>query len=122
MVTTLAPSTVDTAVWQERCARPLTCTVQAPQRPAPQPYLVPVNPTWSRMIQRSGVLGSASTETCLSLSVNETMGPPFERYLAMQCVAGKNGPLSKRDSSRMHPSFTLERLKFERRAVARGFP
>ena len=45
MVTTLAPSTEDAGVWQERIALPLTWTVQAPHRPAPQPYFVPVNPT-----------------------------------------------------------------------------
>jgi len=50
--------------------------VQAPHRPAPQPYFVPVNPTWSRMAHNSGVLGSASTETWRLFKVNETMCPP----------------------------------------------
>jgi hypothetical protein len=50
--------------------------VQAPQRPAPQPYLVPVNPTWSRIAHNSGVPGSASSETCRLFKVNETMLPP----------------------------------------------
>ena len=63
MVTTVLPSTADTCVMQARSALPLICTVQAPHRPAPQPYLVPVNPTWSRIAHSSGVFGSASTET-----------------------------------------------------------
>src|SRR5713101_3768986 len=76
MVTTVLPATELRSVWQARCAAPLTWTVQAPQSPAPQPYLVPVNPTWSRIAHSSGVLGSASTETCRLFKVNETMLPP----------------------------------------------
>jgi len=49
MVTTVLPATAPTSVWHARCATPSMWIVQAPQRPAPQPYLVPVNPTWSRM-------------------------------------------------------------------------
>ena len=45
MVTTVLFATSDTCVWQARTALPSRCTVQAPHRPAPQPYLVPVNPT-----------------------------------------------------------------------------
>src|SRR5215211_3541525 len=77
MVTTFLPSTDLRSTEQERTAVPSTCTVQAPHRPAPQPYLVPVNPTWSRMTQSSGVVDSASTETRLSFNVNETMSPPL---------------------------------------------
>src|SRR5262245_30396748 len=76
MVTTRLPSTADASVWQARTALPSTCTVQAPHRPAPQPYLVPVSPTWSRMTQSNGVLAAASTDTCRPFSVNETMNPP----------------------------------------------
>ena len=46
---------------QERVARPLTCTVQAPHWAMPQPYLVPVRPRVSRSTHNSGVPGSAST-------------------------------------------------------------
>ncbi len=45
MVTTFLPATADTCVMQARCATPSMWMVQAPQRPAPQPYLVPVKPT-----------------------------------------------------------------------------
>jgi hypothetical protein len=48
MVVIFLPETCDTAVWQERVALPSMCTVQAPQRPAPQPNLVPVRLKWSR--------------------------------------------------------------------------
>jgi hypothetical protein len=77
MVTTFLPATAPISVWQARCAAPSMWTVQAPQRPAPQPYLVPVKPTWSRIAHRSGVFGSASTETCRLFKVNETMDPPL---------------------------------------------
>src|SRR5215475_380272 len=77
MVTTFLPATDPTSVWHERCAVPSMCTVQAPHSPAPQPYLVPVNPTWSRIAHSNGVRGSASTDTCWLFKVNETMNPPL---------------------------------------------
>ena len=46
---------------QERTATPSMCTVQAPHCAMPQPYLVPVRPTCSRITHSSGVLGSTST-------------------------------------------------------------
>src|SRR5947199_117624 len=52
---------------QERMGWPSTCTVQAPQRPAPQPNFVPVRPSVSRKTQSRGVSGSASTSTVLPL-------------------------------------------------------
>ena len=79
MVTICAPSAAETCIWQERCARPLMCTVQAPQSPAPQPYFVPVSPTMIADDPDSGVLGSASTDTGLPFSVNEAIGDPPER-------------------------------------------
>src|SRR5262245_12873805 len=83
MVTTVLPATEPTSIWHERCAVPSMCSVQAPHRPAPQPYLVPVNPTWSRMAHNSGVLGSASTETWRLFKVNETMLPPLVSRLIL---------------------------------------
>src|SRR6187549_297277 len=61
MVVTRLPRTADTGVTQARVATPSTCTVQAPHWATPQPYLVPVRPTCSRMTHRSGVFGSTST-------------------------------------------------------------
>src|SRR5882757_3198697 len=69
MVVTLRPATVLTGVTQERRASPSTCTVQAPHSDIPQPNLVPVRPTVSRITQRSGVLGSTSTDWGLPLRV-----------------------------------------------------
>src|SRR5215210_1104337 len=76
MVTTRLLAASEACVWQARTALPSRWTVHAPHRPAPQPYLVPVNPTWSRMTHKSGVPGAASTDTCLSFSVNEIIYPP----------------------------------------------
>src|ERR1700712_1250713 len=72
MVVTVLPATDDSEVWHERTAWPSRCTVQAPQRPAPHPYLVPVIFRCSRTTQSSGVSGCASTLTALPLMVNPT--------------------------------------------------
>src|SRR5262245_48972265 len=86
MVTTVLPATEPTSIWHGRCAVPSMWMVQAPHRPAPQPYLVPVNPIWSRMAHNSGVLGSASTETCRLFKVNETMLPPLVLRFFCACI------------------------------------
>src|SRR5882762_546755 len=61
IVVILAPPAALTGSWQERTGRPFTCTVQAPHCATPQPYLVPVRPTCSRITQSRGVVGSTST-------------------------------------------------------------
>ena len=61
MVVIFLPSTALTGITQERTAAPSMCTVQAPHCATPQPYLVPVRPTCSRITHSSGVLGSTST-------------------------------------------------------------
>ena len=61
MVVIFLPSTALSGSEHERIATPSTCTVQAPHCAMPQPYLVPVNPIFSRNTHNSGVLGSAST-------------------------------------------------------------
>jgi len=48
-------------VEHERTAAPSTCTVQAPQRPAPQPNFVPLSSNVSRSTQSSGVCGVTLT-------------------------------------------------------------
>ena len=53
---------------------PSTCTVQAPHWAIPQPYLVPIRPSWSRSTQSSGVSGSASTSTVWPLTVRLSIG------------------------------------------------
>src|ERR1700712_4872149 len=62
MVVIFLPATSLSEVWQDRTASPLTWTVQAPHRPAPQPNLVPVICNCSRMTQSSGVSLAASTD------------------------------------------------------------
>src|SRR5262245_19932695 len=72
MVVTFLPPTVDICVWQDLTALPSIWTVQAPHRPEPQPYLVPVSLRCSRTTQSRAVSGSASTLTALPLIVNAT--------------------------------------------------
>src|ERR1019366_2622827 len=62
MVVIFLPAASLIEVWQDRTASPLTCTVQAPHRPAPQPNFVPVICNCSRMTQSSGVSLAASTD------------------------------------------------------------
>src|SRR5260221_11076128 len=62
MVVIFLPTASLTEVWQDRTASPLTWTVQAPHRPAPQPNFVPVICNCSRMAQSSGVSAAASTD------------------------------------------------------------
>src|SRR3954463_11911960 len=68
MVTILSDAfTLPTAIEQERCTSPLICTEQAPHWATPQPYLVPVKPTCSRMTHKSGVSSSTFTSRTLPL-------------------------------------------------------
>src|SRR3954466_5642099 len=62
MVVIFLPAASLSEVWQDRTASPFRCTVQAPQRPAPQPNFVPVICNCSRMTQSSGVSLAASTD------------------------------------------------------------
>ena len=59
-----------TGSMQERVATPSICTVQAPHWATPQPYLVPVSPSCSRMTQSSGVVPSTSTSTLCPLTLS----------------------------------------------------
>src|SRR5580692_9984150 len=60
-----APLRLLIGTWQERTASPLICTVQAPHCAMPQPYLVPVSPSCSRITHSNGVDGSTSRSTRL---------------------------------------------------------
>src|ERR1700680_880643 len=73
MVVIDLPSARDTGATQERTASPLICTVQAPHCAMPQPYLVPVRLSCSRMTQSSGVEGSTSRSTRLPFTVKPIM-------------------------------------------------
>src|SRR5260370_28653883 len=69
IVVTLAPAIAPTEVMQERVERPSTCTVHAPHIPIPQPNLVPVRPSSSRITQSNGVSSGLPTETLRPLIV-----------------------------------------------------
>lgn len=70
MVVIDLPAAAVTGVMQERAAWPSRWTVQAPQIPAPHPYLVPVNSRLSRITQSNGVSGAASTLRSVPLTRN----------------------------------------------------
>src|SRR6185295_2657069 len=71
MVTILSVAfTSPTLIEHERMTSPLMCTEQAPHCATPQPYLVPVRPTCSRITHRSGVSGSACTSRDLPLMLS----------------------------------------------------
>ena len=69
MVVTDLAATSDTCVWQENARLPSTCTMQAPHRPVPQPNLVPVSLSPSRITHSSGVAGGASVDAVLPFTV-----------------------------------------------------
>src|SRR5882672_6924035 len=79
IVTTLRPASALTGRMHERVARPSMRTVQAPQRPAPQPNFAPVSPAWSRRYQRSGIAGSPSKRRSTPLMWSAT-AMPAARY------------------------------------------
>src|SRR5690348_13006345 len=77
MVVICLPAASLTVMPQERTATPSTCTVQAPHCAMPQPYLVPVRPTFSRITQSSGVSGSTSTLNDFPLIVRFAIAVPL---------------------------------------------
>src|SRR5580765_7677803 len=74
MVVICLPSAPATGITQDRIAAPSRCTVHAPHCATPQPYLVPVRPTCSRITQSRGVLGLTSTSRALPLTVKRAIG------------------------------------------------
>src|SRR3989441_10405906 len=76
MVVIRLPTATLTGVTQERPALPSRCTVHAPHSATPQPYLVPVRPTCSRIAHSSGVPGSTLTSLVLPLIVKRAMALP----------------------------------------------
>src|SRR5262245_13403946 len=70
MVVTLRPATSETWVWQENARLPSMWTMQAPHRPVPHPYFVPVSFRPSRITQSSGVCGGASVDAGFPFTLN----------------------------------------------------
>ena len=80
MVVICLPSAAATGITQDRTAAPSRCTVHAPHCATPQPYLVPVRPTCSRIAHSRGVLGSTLTSRDLPLTVRRAMSSlPLEQ-------------------------------------------
>ena len=77
MVVICLPAASPTEMPQERIATPSTCTVQAPHCAMPQPYLVPVSPTFSLIAHSSGVSFSTSTLIDLPLIVRFAIAFPL---------------------------------------------
>src|SRR2546428_3472740 len=70
IVVILFPITFSSAVLQERIASPFASTVHEPQKPRPQPNLVPVIPSSSRQTQSNGVSGDEEMVGALPLMVS----------------------------------------------------
>src|SRR5258708_34789329 len=88
MVVIFLPPAAATGITQERPAAPSMCTVQAPHCAMPQPYLVPVRPTCSRIAHNRGVLGLTLTSSVLPLIVKRAMGfPPGIAVLEISAFA-----------------------------------
>src|ERR1700704_3225392 len=84
MVVTVLPETWDTWVWHEKARLPSMWTMQAPHRPVPQPNLVPVSLSSSRITHSSGVCGGASDCAALPLilklyAISSSIGPKGSR-------------------------------------------
>src|SRR5438552_12134160 len=83
MVTIRSPAlTALTGIEHERRISPLMCTEHAPHCATPQPYLVPVSPTCSRMTQRSGVPSSTCTSWTLPLMLSLAIESSLRKELA----------------------------------------
>src|SRR5262249_1885343 len=96
MVVTFLPPTIDIWVWQDLTALPSIWTVQAPHRPEPQPYLVPVSFRCSRTTQTGPWQGRASRSPPCHLFEMRTPalasslanGSPYVRYVPAESPNG----------------------------------
>src|SRR5260221_13735044 len=108
--------TLPTVTEQERFSSPLMCTEQAPHCATPQPYLVPVSPTCSRITHSRGVSSSTCTSWTLPLMLSFAMRVPpaiharrsarAQNYSSLHCavwrVAAQCRPASLVDKSLAH--------------------
>src|SRR5438874_2132957 len=81
------PAQSPTWVVQDRVALPSIVTVQAPQRPSPQPYLLPLRSRSSRKTLSRLRAGSTSTRCLLPLTWNSVavvMSPPLGNGVLMR--------------------------------------
>ena len=90
MVTILSLAfTAESGSEQERCTSPLMCTEHAPHCATPQPYLVPVRPTCSRITHSSGVSGSACTSRTLPLMLSFAMASLAKDFVWRPFIKGR---------------------------------
>src|SRR3954447_7369841 len=88
MVVTVLPAMSATCIWHEKARLPSMCTMQAPHRPVPQPYLVPVSLRSSRSTHNRGVAGGASVDAGLPFTVKfVAIGSSFARACAAEAAA-----------------------------------
>src|SRR5438552_19003164 len=92
MVVTFLPWAAEIGVTHERIGAPSRCTVHAPHRAMPQPNLVPVSPSSSRSVHKSGVSSGTSTSTRLPL-MSRVVIPAIllETDLALVMAADRGG-------------------------------
>src|SRR5947207_7335157 len=97
--------TSPTRIEQERCTVSLRWIEQAPHCAMPQPYFVPVKPTFSRITHKSGVFGSTSTCCVLPLIVRRII-----------CVSSRGGVggLTLDRSPRGHKHFAATSRRAQR--------
>src|SRR5229473_1627296 len=74
MVVTALPPTSETRIWHEKARLSSIWTMQAPQRPVPQPNLVPVSLSSSRITHNSGMSEGASECAALPLTLKSSHG------------------------------------------------
>src|SRR5882672_7582325 len=93
----------------ERRTSPLIWTEHAPHCATPQPYLVPVSPTCSRITHKSGV----SASTCTSRTL------PFTLSFAMDSSLGVDHVRERRQIGGLteHPQLRLHRVAGEQLLV-----
>ena len=103
MVVTFFPAAAETGMLQERTGAPSRCTVQAPHWAMPQPNLVPVSPSSSRITHNSGVSADCSDFTALPFTVKLSIptSPFFRNAHAMPAMrkchaAAPQGALGRR--------------------------
>src|SRR5438477_7415455 len=103
---------------QERCTSSLIWTEHAPHCATPQPYLVPVRPTCSRITHRRGVSGSACTSRTLPLMLSLAMGVLSRIALAANLVGEKS---FRRRAGRLQDN-RGKRRRPEHSATGNGLP
>src|SRR3954465_6661485 len=78
------PLTELSEVIQEREGIPLISTVQAPQTPSPQPYLLPVNSSSSRKTVNRCVSGSTCTSCFTPFTINTMLNAFTSEFTAIR--------------------------------------